>query len=44
MSYLVPRLALIAAMIIVHTSPVRAHHSWAPYYMDAEVTLEWRSV
>ena len=44
MSNLVPRLALIASMLIVHVSPVGAHHSWAPYDLDAEVTLEGRII
>jgi hypothetical protein len=44
MSNLFPRLALIASMLIVHTSPVGAHHSWAPYDLDEEVTLEGRII
>ena len=44
MSNPVPCLALTASMLIVHASAVRAHHSWAPYDLDAEVTLEGRII
>jgi hypothetical protein len=40
MSNLIPRLALITSMLIMMASPVGAHHSWAPYDLDAEVTLQ----
>jgi hypothetical protein len=37
---LIARLALIAPMLVFHASPARAHHSWAPYDVEREVTLE----
>jgi hypothetical protein len=40
MSNLIPRLALIASILILHASPAPAHHSWAPYDLEREVTLE----
>jgi len=40
MSNLIPRLALIASILVLHASPARAHHSWAPYDLEREVTLE----
>ncbi len=39
-SNLVARLALIAPLLTLHASPARAHHSWAPYDVEREVTLE----
>jgi hypothetical protein len=40
MSNLIPRLALIASIPVLHASPAQAHHSWAPYDLETEVTLE----
>jgi Family of unknown function (DUF6152) len=40
MSNLVPGLALIAPMLIVNVAPARAHHSWSPYDLERELTLE----
>jgi hypothetical protein len=40
LSSLIARLALIAPILVFHTSPARAHHSWAPYDVEREVTLE----
>lgn len=40
MSKLIPRLALIAPLLILHSSLAHAHHSWAPYDLEREVTLE----
>jgi hypothetical protein len=36
---LIARLALIAPMLVSHAAPARAHHSWAPYDVEQEVTL-----
>ena len=44
MSNFVTRPALIASMLIAHIPPVHAHHSWAPYDLDAEVMLEGRII
>lgn len=41
---LVTHLALIAPMLVFHASPARAHHSWAPYDVGREVTLEGRVI
>lgn len=35
-----PRPALIASMLILNATPALAHHSWAPYDLEREVTLE----
>lgn len=40
MSNLISRPALIASMLILNASPALAHHSWAPYDLKSEVTLE----
>ena len=40
LSNLIARLTLIASMLILHASPARAHHSWAPYDVKREVALE----
>ena len=40
LSNLVTRVALIAPILSLHASPARAHHSWAPYDVTREVTLE----
>jgi hypothetical protein len=40
----IARLALIASTLILHASPAWAHHSWAPYDVQREVTLEGRVV
>jgi hypothetical protein len=40
LSDLIARLALIAPMLVSHASPARAHHSWAPYDVEREVTLQ----
>jgi hypothetical protein len=40
LSNLIARLALIASILILHASPARAHHSWAPYDVQRELTLE----
>jgi len=42
LSKLVARLSLIASILILHASLARAHHSWAPYDLEREVTLEGR--
>lgn len=39
---LVARLALIAPLLALHASPAGAHHSWAPYDVQREITLEGR--
>ncbi len=40
MSNLLPRLLLIASTLFLSASPAWAHHSWAPYDLESEVTLE----
>jgi hypothetical protein len=44
MSNLIPRLAPIASVLMLHAPSVGAHHSWAPYDLDREVTLEGRVI
>jgi hypothetical protein len=40
MSNFIPRPALIASLLVVNATPALAHHSWAPYDLESEVTLE----
>ncbi len=40
MSSFMPRLALIAPILILPIASAWAHHSWAPYDLEREVTLE----
>ena len=40
MSNSMPRPALIASLLVLNTTPALAHHSWAPYDLESEVTLE----
>ena len=44
MTNLIPRPALIASLLILNTTPALAHHSWAPYDLEREVTLEGRII
>ncbi len=40
MSNFLPRVTLIASLLLLQASPALAHHSWAPYDMKREVRLE----
>jgi hypothetical protein len=40
MSNMIPRLALFSSMLILHSTESAAHHSWAPYDLENEVTLK----
>lgn len=40
MSNLISRTALSASILFLHAVPTWAHHSWAPYDLNSEVTLE----
>ena len=40
MSNFLPRVTLIASLLLLQASPALAHHSWAPYDIQREVRRE----
>ncbi len=36
----IPRMVQVAPILVLFAATVQAHHSWAPYDLDSEVTLE----